>query len=170
MIQSWSKIIRAQTPLARRFRAARRVFQDAERALRRSCESSKRLCGYPTELEHGLRARSMLEMKSEFLEAPTSSGTNEDVIRTQLGHLGVRDTVQWESVAAKYDTGPLRTFDEAFAVVAKRSRRRGYLEWDRFDIGVLRSCPGLEALELPSRVEKARAEDLVAQYYGEVPF
>lgn len=173
----YSRNASAETPLAIEYRSARLAYLKAGEALRRSCATERRACGFPkapkgARTRYAFVAKNTKAMLSEFLGAPAPGGTNEDVLRKQLGHLNVRDKTEWEPIAEKYETGPLETFDEAFAALARAAKGgRSKPDWRRFDIAVLRECAGLDSLELPTWVyEAANQQEEGARFYGEVPF
>jgi hypothetical protein len=178
----YSRNARLDTPLAIEYRRAKKAYHDAGRALRNSCKSKKQqACGFPRAASGSVKqykffAENAAKMEADFLAAPAPSGTNESILLAQLGHLTVKDPAQWESVAEKYETGPLETFSDAFAAlakVAKGSKRKP--DWRKFDIEVLRSCPGLGDLQMPEwMMDASNQQEEAARYYGryseEVPF
>lgn len=170
-----SRNARSDTPLAKQYRAARSAYRQAGKALRNSCSRAKSRCGFPkTTIVGGKRfafhAKSAKAMKSAFLGAPAGDGTNEDVIRAQLGHLNVKDQTQWEPIAEKYEA-PIATFDEAFAVLARASSGSGRKpDWRKFDLATLRECPGLEDAQLPAWMHDAQSQAEEQAHYDEVPF
>lgn len=98
---------RSEAPLAVEYRRSRAAYRRAGRALRKSCSTKKRVCGFSRRRSGGrtfaFTEKNVKAMLDHFLSAPAGSGTNEDVIRAQLGHLDVRDPVQWEAVAERYE-------------------------------------------------------------------
>ncbi len=104
-------------------------------------------------------ARSAEEMASEFGGVGNKGGTNEDIIRQQIGHLGVRDKTQWEAIAEKYEVkGGIETWPEAFKVLASKATPAGKRkpDWRNFDLETLRECPGLSELQLPPWMHAAK--------------
>ena len=170
-----SRNARSDTPLARRYREARAAYKKAGQDLRNSCSAKSRSCGYPRRTPHkGPRfkfvAKSGKAMKAEFLQLPAAGGTNEDLLRAQLGHLNVKDPAQWEPIAEKFEV-PIETFDEAFEVLAKAAHGRGRKpDWRKLDIEILRSCPGLDQLQLPTWIHESKTEDEQRVVYEEAPF
>lgn len=171
----------AETPLAIEYRLAKERYHEAGAALRSSCADNAETCGFSKAPAGRLKqfrffAPSADAMESEFLRAPAPGGTNEDVIRAAIGHLSVKDPTEWEPIAERYETGPLATFSDAFAVLAKAAKgSKRKPDWRKLDIDTLRSCPGLSDLQMPEwMLEASTQQEEAARYYGrysdEVPF
>jgi hypothetical protein len=166
---------RRDTPLAREYRAAKVAYHKAGKALRASCAAAARKCGYPRPFKLRGKKRfkyvadNVRSMKAAFLGTPADGGTNESIVRAQLGHMDVKDATQWEPIAEKYEARAVETFDQAFAVLARESRK----DWRKFDIEVLRSCPGLDEVDLPAFMHEAKSQEQIEQSVvsaEEVPF
>lgn len=114
-------------------------------------------------------ARSAKEMQAEFLGAAGRGGDNEQILRQQLGHLQVRDPVQWEAISEKYEK-PVATFDEAFAVLAKAASKgtpNRKPDWRNFDLQALQECSGLQGLQLPAWMHEAQLSAQEREHYAE---
>ncbi|MEO9196314.1 MAG: hypothetical protein ABI445_21895 [Polyangia bacterium] len=112
------------------------------------------------------KARSAKEMGSELLGAAARGGSNEQIIREQVGHLGVKDPTQWEAISEKYEAKNVNTYEDAIRVLASASTAKGSRQpdWRNFDFETLQSCPGLEHLTPPTWLQDAHTDREAAKH------